>query len=338
MSHHKLREDKKCQNCGSLVRKRFCPKCGQENTETRQPFHYLFTHFVEDLLHYDGSFWKTLKTLSFKPGVLTVEYLKGRRKQFVAPVKLYIFVSFFVFFVGGMIAKVEDTYLVESQEIPTEITPTSAMDAAVIQDSIVFVPDLKTDEKPARSNSTKILDEYFEIQNSLPEDQQDGYFKRKVLFEVVEIIQNSEEDPEYADNIADIFAKNLPTFIFCYMPVFAFFMWLFHNKKKWYFFDHGIFTLHYFSFLLLNFFLIISVLGVIDDFPFLQHDYIAYIFYVLYTISFLWMPIYFYKAHKKLFGFSRRRTLFQTAFLFIFNAILLTLGIAIYIATILYSL
>jgi hypothetical protein len=26
----------------------------------------------------------------------------------------------------------------------------------------------------------------------------------------------------------------------------------FHNKKKWWYFDHGIFTLHYFSFLLLG--------------------------------------------------------------------------------------
>jgi hypothetical protein len=30
------------------------------------------------------------------------------------------------------------------------------------------------------------------------------------------------------------------------MPIF--FLWLFHNKKRWYYFDHGIFTLHYFSF------------------------------------------------------------------------------------------
>src|SRR5690606_24926283 len=69
------------------------------------PFHYLFTHFIEDLVHYDGSFWKTVKNLLFKPGVLTKEYLGGKRKKYVAPVKLYIFVSFFVFFVGGFIGK-----------------------------------------------------------------------------------------------------------------------------------------------------------------------------------------------------------------------------------------
>ncbi|WP_228372498.1 DUF3667 domain-containing protein [Chryseobacterium daeguense] len=75
MSHGKLREEKDCLNCGHLVEERFCPHCGQENTQTRQPFHYLFTHFVEDFTHYDGQFWKTMKYLLFRPGKLTKEYL-----------------------------------------------------------------------------------------------------------------------------------------------------------------------------------------------------------------------------------------------------------------------
>lgn len=328
MSHHKLREDKKCQNCGSLVRKRFCPRCGQENVETRQPFHYLFTHFIEDLLHYEGSFWKTVKNLLFKPGLLTLEYLKGRRKQFVAPVKLYIFVSFFVFFVGGLISKIEDTYYVDPDQLTIEFSEKSA------------IQNTQTPKEPTidQPKSIAVLDDYFERQHLLPEDQQDSYFKRKVLLEVVNIVQKADSDPDYGEKILDIFAKNLPTFLFCYMPVFAFFMWLFHDKKKWYFFDHGIFTLHYFSFLLLNFFVIISILGVIDDFPFLQHDYFSYIFGICYFILFMWLPIYFYKAHKRVFGFSRIKTLVHTMFLFGFNLVLLAIGIAIYLATILYSI
>ena len=63
MSHGKLREDTTCQNCGDEVKVRFCPSCGQENTETKKSFHYLFTHFLEDLVHYDNSFWKAIKYL-----------------------------------------------------------------------------------------------------------------------------------------------------------------------------------------------------------------------------------------------------------------------------------
>lgn len=321
MSYHKLREDKKCQNCGYLVRKRFCPKCGQENIETRRSFHYLFIHFIEDLVHYEGSFWKTLRNLLFRPGLLTVEYLTGKRKIHVAPVKLYIFVSFFVFFVGGIIVKIEDTYLEEPQNNIQQIT------------------EINPETTPTESRPTKLIDDYLEKQNNLPNAERDSYFKRKVLLEIANIVKNVDSDPEYGEKILDEFSKNLPTFLFFYMPVFAFLMWLFHNKKKWYFFDHGIFTLHYFSFLLLNFFVIISILGVIDDFPFLQNDYIIeLVFGILYFITFVWMPIYFYKAHKKVFGFSKINTFVRTMFLFVLNFILLAIGIAIYLAIILYSL
>ncbi|MBC8644939.1 DUF3667 domain-containing protein [Flavobacterium lindanitolerans] len=103
MGHQKLRENKTCLNCNYVVENKFCPNCGQENTETRQSFHYLFTHFIEDLTHYDGSFWKTIKGLLFKPGYLTKTYLEGKRKKFVPPVKLYIFISFVTFFLPTLL-------------------------------------------------------------------------------------------------------------------------------------------------------------------------------------------------------------------------------------------
>ena len=75
MSHGKLREDKTCQNCGDDVTVQFCPTCGQENTETKKSFHYLFTHFIEDLVHYDNSFWKAIKYLLYTPATLSIIYL-----------------------------------------------------------------------------------------------------------------------------------------------------------------------------------------------------------------------------------------------------------------------
>ncbi|WP_313029343.1 hypothetical protein [Soonwooa sp.] len=53
---------------------------------------------------------------------------------------------------------------------------------------------------------------------------------------------------------------NLPKALFIYLPIFAFFLWIFHNKKKWWYFDHDIFTLHYFSFLLRT--ILIAGLGI----------------------------------------------------------------------------
>ena len=181
MGKHKLREDKKCQNCNAFVRKRFCPRCGQENIETRQPFHYLFTHFIEDLVHYDGSFWKTVKHLLLKPGLLTKEYLDGKRKKYVPPVKLYIFVSFFVFFIGGIISnitsdksdeakqdskpKTENNYQAENTNFTQENNDSITYAA---NDSLYTINDsLKAIDPSANDNSVNFSFPVAENQNGL---------------------------------------------------------------------------------------------------------------------------------------------------------------------------
>ncbi|MEF9478726.1 DUF3667 domain-containing protein [Chryseobacterium sp. 1B4] len=108
MEHGKLRNDKTCLNCGYQVAKRFCSHCGQENIENRPSFHFLFTHFIEDFTHYDGQLWKTILYLFTRPGVLTEDYLSGKRQLYVAPVKLYIFISFITFFLSNILPRAKD--------------------------------------------------------------------------------------------------------------------------------------------------------------------------------------------------------------------------------------
>lgn len=104
MSHKSpLREDKTCLNCNHVVAGRFCPNCGQENTESRKTFHHLFIHFFEDLTHYENAFWKTIKNLLLRPASLTKEYLSGKRLSYLAPVRLYIFISFVTFFLISLL-------------------------------------------------------------------------------------------------------------------------------------------------------------------------------------------------------------------------------------------
>src|SRR5690554_781314 len=332
MGYHKLREDKKCQNCGYLVRKRFYPKCGQENIETRQSFHFLFVHFIEDLVHYDGSFWKTLKNLLFKPGVLTKEYLAGKRKKYVAPVKLYIFVSFFVFFVGGMISKLTDDGNFDdfgdnkpnNQLIEFEITEEQEK-----QDSITAT---QNSEKWPFGTAAKTLKEYDSIQNNLPENQREKGINRIISRKEIELKQKYTKH-EMGIKIVEVAQKNIPKFLFFYMPFFAFFMWLFHNKKRWLYFDHGIFTLHYFSFLLLAFFTSLSVVNTISE---LTGWAIKTIAVTVNFIIYLWTFVYFFKAHRKIYGYSRLSTFFRGLFLLFLNMIFLILGIVVYMLVIFY--
>lgn len=98
MSHLKERKEKICLNCKAALHGRFCHVCGQENIEPKESFWHLVTHFVGDLVHFDGKFFVTLKYLLFKPGHLSAEHLKGRRADYLHPIRFYIFVSAFFFF------------------------------------------------------------------------------------------------------------------------------------------------------------------------------------------------------------------------------------------------
>ena len=101
MSHTPERAEKTCLNCGTTVVGRFCHVCGQENVEPKESFWHLVTHFFNDITHFDGKFFITLKDLAFKPGFLSKEYMIGRRASYLNPIRMYVFTSaifFLVFF------------------------------------------------------------------------------------------------------------------------------------------------------------------------------------------------------------------------------------------------
>jgi hypothetical protein len=112
------------------------------------------------------------------------------------------------------------------------------------------------------------------------------------------------------------------------MPLFAFFLWLFHGKKRWYYFDHGIFTLHYFSFLLLVVLVVflfskfLSIFGtsVIADRVKSVVDFVA----------FLWMFYYFFPAHHRFYGETRWISFLKSIVLFIINVIFIVIIIILF--------
>lgn len=99
MSHLPERKEKICLNCGAALHGRFCHYCGQENIAPKDSFWHLVTHFVYDIMHFDGKFFSTLKYLLFRPGFLSHEYLRGRRADYLHPVRMYVFTSAFFFLI-----------------------------------------------------------------------------------------------------------------------------------------------------------------------------------------------------------------------------------------------
>lgn len=98
-----------CANCGSLLTGKYCSRCGQRHDD--HPVHH-FWHFVseatEDLTHADSRLWRTLSALLFRPGLLTREFLEGRRARYLPPVRLYLVVSVIFFIIVGLNSRTSD--------------------------------------------------------------------------------------------------------------------------------------------------------------------------------------------------------------------------------------
>lgn len=340
MSRSPLRKDKTCLNCHYVVENRFCPNCGQENTDTRKTFHHLFVHFFEDLTHYENSFWKTVKNLFFKPAALTKEYLSGKRLSYLAPVRLYIFISFVTFFLIFVFPNGDgsvDDYVNANQTKTVTVTDANGKKHdSLISGKKVKVADLLADEdlknlkkevshEEANKgffnmgyNNVRELDS---LQKYGPDEDKLTDWEYNMIKRTL-VVKAKYSQKELMEKFLEQVKHNFPKTLFIYMPIFAFVLWLFHGKRRWYYFDHGIFTLHYFSFLLLItlvLFFFRKLMGCFDN------SIMNGINTAVNFVGYAWMFYYFFPAHHRFYGETRLISFIKSVAMFIINMILITI-------------
>jgi hypothetical protein len=85
-----------CLNCSQALgqpRPNFCPACGQETNVKAPRIREFMQQWGGAYFATEGALWRTLKLLFFQPGELTSQYLAGRRKHYVLPLRLYLSIS-----------------------------------------------------------------------------------------------------------------------------------------------------------------------------------------------------------------------------------------------------
>ncbi|MDB4965275.1 MAG: hypothetical protein JWN44_964 [Myxococcales bacterium] len=126
-----LRPSPHCLNCGKEVQGRFCPECGQENTDYKVSIGRLLGDLFEELFQLESRLWRSLWDLVRHPGHLTREYNAGRRVRYTSPLRLYLLASVVYFFAIAVLPpRADDTTLradFDQQEVNDMPPPTTAV-------------------------------------------------------------------------------------------------------------------------------------------------------------------------------------------------------------------
>jgi hypothetical protein len=94
-----------CRNCQTEIDGAYCPACGQRNIDLERPIWSLMGDVVKETFELDGRAALTVKTLFRHPGMLSDEFLAGRRRTYTPALRLYLVISISFFILVAWLAQ-----------------------------------------------------------------------------------------------------------------------------------------------------------------------------------------------------------------------------------------
>jgi hypothetical protein len=306
-----------CLNCGAAVRGRYCLDCGQP-TDTHVPtLPELLGDYLVGILNLDSRIWRTLRALLFHPGKLTQEYLAGKRARYILPLRLYIAMSIIFFLVAALPEPSNDLDELDpelfdgvavtlpggeevtlpqqvQQEVADEIEAARAAEAEALANP---------DEDAARGCNFTFASEAMEarLEEACLEARADDFEKLRTGF-----------------------LDNMALMAFLVIPVMAAVFKLFYLFTGRGYLEHLAFLCHTHAFTLLLFAFIDLVADVGNFIPSLTWP-----IGVLLAVLMLYVPAYYYKAMRRVYGQGRGLTLAKLLPLFMVYATVTTLVFSI---------
>ncbi|CAH0063216.1 Transmembrane protein [Stenotrophomonas maltophilia] len=96
-----------CENCNTALHGHYCHRCGQSAHNPLKHVGHAIEEVFESFWHLDGRIFRTLRDL-WVPGRIALNYLMGRRVGYVQPLRLFVILTLFTFFVGKLFVHVDD--------------------------------------------------------------------------------------------------------------------------------------------------------------------------------------------------------------------------------------
>jgi Protein of unknown function (DUF3667) len=381
VSHLKERKEKICLNCKADLYGRFCHVCGQQNLEPKETVWHLVQHFFNDITHFDGSFFSTVKFLLRKPGFLSAEYIAGRRASYLNPIRMYVFTSAFFFIILFTLKKPED--MMKSNETKaqpkslTELLKKKARyekDLAAtangddrdelqgsiknltletgmikkrygdtttrkftdkeltgfmlesINDSLQLAdiplatkdrltktlhgaehPDGSTNLFDMGEGHYQTVEAYDSTERALPDDLRDGWLMKLLMRKKIQAQEAYELDKErYKERFIENLVHSFPKILFWSLPFFALILnVLYFRHKRYYYVDHGIFTIHVYC---ATFILLLTIILVNQLSGWVNLQWFRVVCDILIFGLSIYIMIYLYKAMRGFYRQGRFKT------------------------------
>jgi Protein of unknown function (DUF3667) len=240
-----------CTNCKEDLsgQENFCSNCGQKNIE-KLNVKYILGDFLDNYFNLDSKLFLTLKYLILKPGLLSKEYMDGKRIQYVPAIRLYIVLSVIYFFLISVIdvktVSIDDENAVNnstqentisigngginSLDSASSITPTFSLNGEELT-----IPIPISEAREMDYNGT--LDQYLD---SITQGQGvTGYF-----------IRQSTKATIRGDSFGDIMLNQVSLFLLLFIPLLALVYATCFSRNKYGYIGHLIFNLHFNSFVI----------------------------------------------------------------------------------------
>jgi hypothetical protein len=122
----------RCPNCGGRLGEAYCGRCGQRAESRIVPLRDLGHDLIDNVLGLDLRLVRTLPPLFWRPGRVTADYLAGRRRRYVKPVRLLLLTAFALELVLSLYARTasDSTFITISDpdELEAEIDSLAQID------------------------------------------------------------------------------------------------------------------------------------------------------------------------------------------------------------------
>ncbi len=240
-----------CLNCGHELGQEaaYCPECGQRNRPNPLPVSVFIGDFFRDYFTVDNKFFASFAMLLLKPGELSRVFDNGKRRKYIPPLRMYIFVSFVYFlllalFTGmgddpsftGLKPKA-DNHLLELDSLVLDVKRSSDFDEFVLR-----YDSLRQDF----NESLMQFDSMFVMSDGANKAGLSAYLSHR--FE-----QGSRKIAEYPEMYKRVLLKSLSVGLFFLLPLFALLLYLFYHRRAPYMLSHLVQSTHLHAFLFVLF-------------------------------------------------------------------------------------